>query len=113
MLSDLAHLETKKSARFKGMEFLREQKGCYDPQVMAAVSQLFELENTTSTTTHPSSLALAVPELHAGHVLTADIRTIQDVLIVAAGTRITPLILERLRNFAALAGLKLPIYVEG
>lgn len=112
VLSDLAHLETKKSARFKGMEFLREQKGLYDPQVMVAVGQLFELENAADATSQHTSQALAVAELHAGQVLTNDIRTIQDVLIVAAGTRITPLILERLRNFAALAGLKLPIYVE-
>lgn len=113
VLSDLAHLETKKSARFKGMEHLREQKGLYDPQVMAAVGQFFELENNANAAAQKTSLALEVAELHAGHVLTADIRTNQDVLIVAAGTRLTPLILERLRNFAALAGLKLPIHVEG
>jgi hypothetical protein len=80
---------------------------------MAAVGQFFELENNANAAAQRPSLALEVAELHAGHVLTADIRTNQDVLIVAAGTRLTPLILERLRNFAALAGLKLPIYVEG
>jgi response regulator RpfG family c-di-GMP phosphodiesterase len=112
VLSDLANLESKKSARFKGMEHLREQKGCYDPTVMDAVARFFELDVNTATATQKAPLALDVGDLHAGQVLTADIRTNQNVLIVAAGTKITPLLLERLRNFASLEGLKLPIYVE-
>lgn len=112
VLSDLANLESKKSARFKGMEHLREQKGCYDPTVMDAVARFFELDVNAATATQQTPLALDVVDLHAGQVLTADIRTNQDVLIVAAGTKITPLLLERLRNFASLEGLKLPIYVE-
>jgi response regulator RpfG family c-di-GMP phosphodiesterase len=112
VLSDLANLESKKSARFKGMEHLREQKGCYDPTVMDAVARFFELDVNTAAATQQAPLALDVVDLHAGQVLTADIRTNQDVLIVAAGTKITPLLLERLRNFASLEGLKLPIYVE-
>ncbi len=113
VLTDLAHLESKKSARFKGMEILREQKGLYDPRVMDVVARFFELEAQTNVTAETAPVALDVEALHAGHVLTADIRTVQDVLIVATGTKITPLILERLRNFASLQGLKLPIYVEG
>lgn len=112
VLADLARLATKRSARFKGMEILRERRGCYDSKVMAAVEQHLELSGPLNATTHLPPLARKVEELRAGEVLTGDIKTIQDILIVAAGTRITPLILERLRNFAALSGLKLPIYVE-
>lgn len=114
VLTDLANLESKKSARFKGLEHLREQKGAYDPEVMDAVARYFELEaQTTSAAGQKAPLALDVAGLHAGHVLTGDIRTNQDILIVGSGTKITPLILERLRNFASLGGLKLPVYVEG
>lgn len=112
VLADLAHLESKKSARFRGMEHLREQKGLYDPAVMDAVARFFELSMQGNAGTQQPPLALEVAELHAGQVLTADIRTKQDVLIVAAGAKITPLMLERLRNFASLEGLKLPIHVE-
>lgn len=113
VLSDLAHLESKKSARFKGLEHLREQKGLYDPQVMETVGRYFELETQTTAATQKAPLAREVADLHAGQVLTADIRTTQDILIVGAGIKLTPLILERLRNFASLGGLKLPIYIEG
>jgi response regulator RpfG family c-di-GMP phosphodiesterase len=112
VLSDLASLESKKSARFKGMEHLREQRGLYDPQVMEAVARFFELDASATAGAQKAPLALDVVDLHAGQVLTADIRTKQDVLIVAAGTKLTPLMLERLRNFASLEGLKLPICVE-
>ncbi len=112
VLSDLAQLHSKKSARFKGMEHLREIKGVYDPEVLAVVSRYFELEATANSDGQHGPRAIGVEDLHPGQVLTADIRTVQDVMIVAVGTRITPLIIERLRNFASLEGLKLPIYVE-
>lgn len=112
VLADLARLATKRSARFKGMEILRERRGWYDPKVLSAVAQHLELGGPVNGSSPQSPLARQVEELRAGEVLTADIKTIQDILIVAAGTRITPLILERLRNFAALSGLKLPVYVE-
>ena len=32
-----------------------------------------------------------------------------DVLIIMAGTRVSPLLLDRLKNFATLRGLKEPI----
>jgi hypothetical protein len=41
------------------------------------------------------------------------VRTIDDILIAASGNRISPLQLERLRNFAAVMGLKEPVYIEG
>lgn len=48
----------------------------------------------------------------SGHMLLSDIKTNDDVLIVTAGTRISPLLLERLKNFATVSGLKEPIYIE-
>lgn len=112
VLADLASLETRKSAHYKGMEHLRERKGCYDPKVMEAVARFFELELPAHRQTERPPLALEVMQLHSGNVLAADVRTKQDVMIIAAGTKITPLIMERLRNFASLGGLKLPIFVE-
>lgn len=113
ILSDLAHLEAKKSARFKGLEHLREAKGIYDPNLLEVVGRYFELEAAAHVGAGQAPRAVGVDELRAGQVLTADVRTVQDVMIIAAGTRISPLILERLRNFASLEGLKLPIHVEG
>lgn len=113
-LTDLARLEAKKIPKFKALEQLRQQPGHYDLKVLDATARCFELETATQPdVVVKSPVALDFPGLHAGHVLAADIMTVQNILIVGAGTKITPLILERLRNFASLSGLKLPIHVQG
>jgi len=45
-------------------------------------------------------------------VLLSPIQTNDGVLIVQAGTAISPMLLEKLRNFAELSGIKEPIYVK-
>ena len=113
-LADLAHLEARKIPKFKALEQMRQQPGHYDLKVLDAVARSFELSTATKPdATAKGQVALDFPDLRAGHVLSADIMTKQDILIVGAGTQITPLILERLRNFASISGLKLPIHVEG
>ena len=34
------------------------------------------------------------------------------MMIVTAGNKISPLLLQKLKNFAAISGIKEPIYVE-
>ena len=114
VLADLAQLEAKKIPQFKALEQLRQHTGAYDLTVLDAVARCFELATRGQPEAAAKSpVALDFPELRPGHVLSADIVTKQDILIVGAGTKITPLILERLRNFASISGLKLPIHVEG
>lgn len=114
VLADLAQLEAKKIPRFKALEQLRQHTGVYDLTVLDAVARCFELATRGQPEAAVKSpVALDFPELRPGHVLSADIVTKQDILIVGAGTKITPLILERLRNFASISGLKLPIHVQG
>ncbi len=114
VLADLAQLEAKKIPRFKALEQLRLHTGVYDLTVLDAVARCFELATRGQPEAAVKSpVALDFPELRPGHVLSADIVTKQDILIVGAGTKITPLILERLRNFASISGLKLPIHVQG
>jgi HD-GYP domain-containing protein (c-di-GMP phosphodiesterase class II) len=113
-LTDLAKLEARKIPRFKALDQLRQQPGHYDLKVLDAVARCFHLTpGSQPEAAAKSPVALDFPDLRPGHVLSANIVTKQDILIVGAGTKITPLILERLRNFASLSGLKLPIYVEG
>ena len=114
VLADLAQLEAKKIPRFKALEQLRQHTGVYDLTVLDAVARCFELATRGQPEAAVKSpVALDFPELRPGHVLSADIVTKQDILIVGTGTKITPLILERLRNFASISGLKLPIHVQG
>ncbi len=114
VLAYLAQLEAKKIPQFKALEQLRQHTGVYDLTVLDAVARCFELATRSQPEAAVKSpVALDFPELRPGHVLSADIVTKQDILIVGAGTKITPLILERLRNFASISGLRLPIHIQG
>jgi len=111
VLADLAHLEAAKTPRFKALGQLRQHVGVHDPAVLDAVARCLQPDSLPAEAVR-APIALQFEELRPGHALASDIVTVQDILIVAAGTRITPLIMERLRNFASLSGLKLPIMVQ-
>ena len=59
-----------------------------------------------------SGHSIGFKELQAGHVLISNIETSDGMMIVTAGNKISPLLLQKLRNFAAISGIKEPIYVE-
>jgi hypothetical protein len=56
-------------------------------------------------------LTVSFSNLRVGHVLVSDIQTMDGILIVAAGNQITPPLIQRLRNFSALSGIREPILV--
>lgn len=109
-LTDLADLEAGKLPRFKALEQMRQQTGGYDARVLEAMARCFELTTAPVKPTVQRNVASA--ELRAGQLLVSEIRTTDNVLVVGAGVKLTPLIMERLRNFASLSGLKEPILVE-
>ena len=113
-LADLAALEAKNVPQFKALEQMRQQPGAYDLKVIEAVVRcLTSAAEPQGAAAAKPPVALDFSELRVGHVLRGDIVTKDDIMIVVAGTKMTPLLLERLRNFSSLSGLKLPLYVEG
>jgi hypothetical protein len=58
------------------------------------------------------SMAITFSQLRVGHILRADVETRDRILIVVTGNRITPALMERLRNFATLSGIREPLFVE-
>lgn len=106
VLVDLAMAEQRGAKRVEAMAALRERSGHYDPDLLEAVAAALGAGRPHAVRAIPFS------ELKPGFVLASDILTKQNLLIVAAGNRISPMLLERLRNFAALAGVREPIHVE-
>jgi response regulator RpfG family c-di-GMP phosphodiesterase len=113
VLMDLDQLESKGMSREAGLEKLRERKGWYDPQMLIAVVRAFHPSAEQPVIGNAGPHAVTFPNLRVGHVLLSDLVTKDGVLIISAGNRITPALLQRLRNFATLSGIKEPIHVEG
>jgi hypothetical protein len=85
------------------------RSGVYDP-VLLDKAQKCLAPRTKSLEKMPVGHPHLLPALAVGMLLTADIETTSGILLVSAGHTITETILERVHNFAALCGVKEPIY---
>jgi hypothetical protein len=113
VLTDLIQLEAgTTNGKLQPMEEMRARTGWYDPTILDAAAKSFQLAPTSSSQPRTNVRARTIAELRPGDVLRSDVRTKDDILIAASGNRISPLQLERLRNFAAVMGLKEPVYIE-
>jgi response regulator RpfG family c-di-GMP phosphodiesterase len=112
VLSDLLELTTRKTSKIEALNLMRNRRGCYDPRVLEAAFACFDPRLSGPNPVPGQGQAVSAKDLRIGQVLLSDVRTPDDTLIVPAGNRISQMVLEKLANFAALSGLKEPIYVE-
>ena len=113
VLLDLADIEAGHASRSGAFALMQRQSRRYDPVVLAAARQC--LVGTDRPAPQAPSVALPLNRLMSGHVLAEDIETKEGKVLLAAGRRLTDVLLERLQNYAALAGVKEPVcvYVTG
>ena len=109
--SDLAQLERRGLTRAAAVEELRQHRARYDPEVLATAVRCFG----ASLRVGPAGLgkqAIMLEDIAVGQVLATDVETIHGMLIVAAGQTVTEPLLQRLRNFASLTGIRQPILIH-
>lgn len=111
VLNDLLLLEAKKVPRYKALESLPQCPGRYDPKVLEAVAASFDLVLPPEAGEKAVPRRVTLDELRVGHHLTAGIQTHDGTLIVSAGTTVTQIHLEKVRNFAELSGIREPFCV--
>lgn len=111
VLYDLVRLEERGIARARAIESMQKRVGAYDPAVLAAVSAHFDIFIDAPAGAAPTR-EVSLRDLRSGMVLVADLLTKDNMLIVRAGTQITPMLLERLHNFAQIAGVQEPVVVQ-
>jgi response regulator RpfG family c-di-GMP phosphodiesterase len=109
VLADLDEMESKGKPRHTALEEMRQGQGCYDPAVINAAFASFDIYLPDASPAPKQDRAVFLKDLHPGGVLLADVKTRDDNLIVKAGTTVSPALLERLRNFARIAGVREPI----
>lgn len=112
VLFDLSEIEARGISRRIALDQLRRRLGWYDPEILAAVGDCLQPASGESTDAVKLPLTVSFSNLRVGHLLVSDVQTMDGIMIVAAGNRITPPLIQRLRNFSALSGIKEPILVE-
>lgn len=112
VLFDLSEIEAKGIPRSRALDEMRRRVGWYDPEILEAVADCLQPTEGEGADSIKPPLTVSFSNLRVGHVLVSDIQTMDGILIVAAGNQITPPLIQRLRNFSALSGIREPILVE-
>lgn len=92
---------------------LREKTSLYDPRVLDALSLALGLPEEILQEEAKVPHLATHETLQPGQILVEGVTTLEGLLVIPALTRIGPIHLERLRNFAKLVGLKEPFLVTG
>jgi response regulator RpfG family c-di-GMP phosphodiesterase len=112
VLVDLSQLESAGFSRGKAMEVLRKREGWYDPAVLDAAFLCFASPPQLNPNAERRSRFITIEELQVGQILLSDVMTRSGALLITAGNWVSETILERIKNFAKLRGIREPIEVE-
>lgn len=100
VLHDLIELEAQGFSRHEAFAQMQERTGWYDPKVLTAVSHWCDVAlNLPSRTIRQ---LVKISDMQVGQVLAEDLRTPGGLLILGAKTRLTDMLLVKLRNFRTL-----------
>ncbi len=108
VLADFIQAEIGGVRKTEALEKMRARPGAYDPKVMEAAFASLVQDPRLKMSGH----AVKVKELQVGQMLLSPVETLDGVLILPAGTEVSPMLLAKLNNFAELTGVKEPVYVS-
>ena len=110
VLNDLLDLEAKKKFKPTALAMMKDRFGVYDPAVLEAAHTCLVTQATTPDMVGVQELSAA--DIKAGQLLMDNAETKDGLILLIAGSRISKLGMERLRNYSELAVLKEPLYVK-
>jgi len=112
VLNDLAQLESSGLSRAEALERMKERVGHYDPQVVDTVVSVLAPQPNPSPLKASEGLAISADELREEQTLRAAVRGSDGSILVPAGTRVTPFLIESLSNLARMQQIREPLFVE-
>jgi response regulator RpfG family c-di-GMP phosphodiesterase len=111
VLQDLLAYESARASKSNALENMTRFPGRYDPRVVEAVAAVFDHCVVRAIPVEAQGRPVGIKDLRVGWTLAAEARTQDGMLIVPAGTQISPMLMEKLRNFAELGDLQEPMLV--
>lgn len=112
ILHDRVLLEAEGIVKKRAYDAMKTRTGVYDPIMLDNCFKCFEAFLENSISADKPVLSLQTHELQPGQVLVSDVKTTGDVLLVAAGNRLTEIMINRLNNYSTFDSIKEPIYVQ-
>lgn len=105
ILIDVVQLESEGNSKSKSLSEMQKSSGMYDPKLLEQVCTAFSQGPRKGKPVY-------LKDLYVGQTLVEPIETVDGTLVLNAGNRITPWMLQKLNNFVQVSGIKEPIYVE-
>ncbi|MBW1801253.1 MAG: hypothetical protein JRJ85_11055, partial [Deltaproteobacteria bacterium] len=100
---DFDMLEQNGITRYQALEQLKARTGWYDPDILAAVDTI------PGDEVKYFAKEINVRELRPDMILDEDVYTTKGRLLILRGQEISPLLINRLKNFASTTGIQEPI----
>ncbi|MBE2216256.1 MAG: response regulator [Opitutaceae bacterium] len=91
---------------------MEQRKGVYDPELLALSFQCAPDRLVRPRDGERPPIAISVGELAPGQLLARDIVTPTGLTLVGRGNRLSPMMVERLRNLGELGEVAEPFFIE-
>lgn len=113
VLIDMLHLEGRGSSRTEALLQMQSREGVYDPMVLNAAIARFQAQPGEPENADPASTVITVAfrALAPGQTIARRVVTLDGQIIASAGMLVTPVLLERLRNFQRSVGVEEPLHI--
>lgn len=112
ILGDRLALEEEGVVKQAALKVMRERAGRYDPVLLEACFACFSDFLTNALTAHAPVRCLDVKDLQPGQVVVSDLTTPNGLPLVTAGSRLTTMLIERLRSHSEIDSLRGHILVQ-
>lgn len=112
ILSDRLILEGDGVVKKAAHEMMKGREGFYDPRLLDLVFTRFPDFLAQSLSSTLPVLSLPIAQLKSGQIVVSDILTKEGLLLVAAGNRLTGMMLKRLHNYAEIGDVEDSILVQ-
>lgn len=112
IIADRAVLEADGIVKRKAFELMHSRKGVYDPTLLDKNFVCFPDFLSNAISANRPVITLPIAQLKAGQVVVADINSRSGSTLLSSGSRLTEMILQRLRNYASLGDVHEPVMVQ-
>lgn len=110
VLRSAAEIEEREHcSRAQALDRMKDDSGAYDPAILQAIS--LASCATEERGQIATLLAVRVFELRNGDIVSSTVESSSGLRLLSPGQTVTPAMIERLRNFRTLCGIKEPINV--
>ena len=112
ILNDLIALEKKGNPFEAALGIMEKREGRYDEKLLYTIRQYRLSLASCSRVYRSQGQPVSFSELQVGDLLLSEVATVSGQLLLGPGSVITQSLLEKLRNYADLGGLREPIKIK-